>query len=206
VNVPLTAGVLTVLVVLLAGSAAMQWAQSRADQVRRTSYAATEAAVRARAAAFDARSLEGRGLLGSGAGADRAAWTAAADEVDAQLARARAVTGGGAAATVDAARAAFDGDTGYRGVHNGITDLAKQDLAGARELAINPAPRGGLGSFEDFDNLTAQLVTTQQRQIADGLAAPHLVLLAGAWLGLLCGLAAAALALSGISRRLEEYR
>ena len=200
VNVPLAAATAAVLVTLLAGTLALAAVGSRVGQVRDGSYAATLATATARIAAFDAKSNESLTLIARGSGsAFEKAWVSSSKVVTVQSK---------ASAGLSPDAVGMDGLwAGYVGTHKKIREA---DDAGRWEGAVTQAVGTGANTanatFAAFDARSGAALTSSTRAASDSLEAPHVWLLLAAWLGLLAGVAAAALAWWGVSIRLEEYR
>jgi F0F1-type ATP synthase assembly protein I len=159
----------------------------------------------ARVAAFDARAVEGLGVVQDRVPAVEARWTAAMSDARAALAAAGrdAVTDGVRSDVTAAATLLED----YAAVHG---RLVVQDRAGHRPevvgIATSPTVEGSPGAFEDFAAATGSLLARQAGMAGDGLEAAtggltllsRLYLVGGPLIALLAGL--------GVAARLREYR
>jgi hypothetical protein len=188
-------------VTLLGGSTALAAVGARVDQVREGSYAATLATARARIAAFDAKSNESLTLIARGSGsAFEKAWVSSSKVVTDQSAASARLSG----------NAAGMGGlwAGYVTTHQQIRNT--DDIEGKWENAVTQAIGTGANTanatFAAFDARSGSALTSSSRAASDSLDAPRIWLLLAAWLGLLAGVAAAALSWWGVSIRLEEYR
>jgi hypothetical protein len=200
-NVPLTAGTVTVLIALALGAFTMLSSQRTADDVRDTHYAATKALAQARIAGYDAKANESLTLVYRGTGqAYEAAWKAQFKAASDGLAAARAAGVSSAQASASLSR--------WQGVHTQIREL--DDERGQWDAAVRRATgTGGQDSptvFQGFADATAQALPQESAAVADGLASSQGRLVILGWLTLLLGLVAAVLAWRGIAQRLEEYR
>ena len=183
-----------VVVVGLVALATMAWSRGQTDDAIDRPYRRTVALATARIGAFDAKSAEALTLIARGSGAPyeerfqvvskEAKAALASDADDSATARAldRYLTEHGKV------RAADDG-----GTYDAAVALATGD--GAANQA-----------FGRFEVVSGRALATQAQDLADDLGRAATPLLPMAWLLLVAGIAAAALAWRGMSQRLREYR
>jgi hypothetical protein len=203
--------VLATLVVLGAGVlavATVQRSQARAADTAAGPSAASDALVAARIQAFDARATESLALVRGRRDVGDQAWREDVTAVRSRLAAYAALPG-----RADQAAAVEAELRGYESAHTATVSLeARGRHEDAVAQSVRDAPRGrgevggATGEFDDFDLVTAAALTREQDGVDSGLeAAGHRLVLAG-WVALLAGAAAAALAWTGVSRRLADYR
>ncbi len=199
-NVPLAAGTVVVLVMLVIGVVAIAGVAATVDDVRTGVYAATLSTAKARIAGFDAKSNESLTLIARGSGqAFEKQWQASDAAVKAelkQLASNPASSGLKPLPWRD-----------YEAVHTRIRAL---DDGGnwddAVALATGGGPTQGNGSFERFDTTSADQLTSLSTETTSRLDDARGWLPVGGALGLIAGVFAAICAWWGFSLRLEEYR
>ena len=198
-NVPLSAGTVTVFVILAFGTFAMLGSQSAANTVRDTDYTAAKALAQARIAGFDAKANESLTLVYRGTGgAYEDAW------------KARYKT-----ASDNLATAANTGltDTGIPELGRWVpvhTEIRTLDDGGQWDAAVAKATGSGAQDspalFGAIAQTSKRALDTQAAAVREGLnSAENLLGLLG-WLTLALGLVSAVLAWRGIAQRLEEYR
>ncbi len=200
-NVPLTAGTVTVLIALVLGGITMLSSQRGADEVRDTHYEATRALAQARIAGYDAKANESLTLVYRGTGqAYESAWKAQFKAATDSLTAARAA---GAFAAAGAASSL----SSWKGVHEEIRRL---DEGGRWDDAVTRATgncaQDSPTVFKRFADATERALPQEAKAVADGLESSNGRLGLLGWLTLLLGVVAAALAWRGIAQRLEEYR
>ncbi len=198
-NAPLVAATLAVLVGLGGGALVMSLAQSRANDVRRHSYAATVALTQARIGAYEGKSNESLTLINRGNGAaNETAWKA-----DAATARRQLAAAASAGAPSDLQRLL---DT-WKAVHVQIRSLDDGgNWDGAVELATGTGTGSSNASFTALAKATSAALDEQSTQVSDDLGASHGLLLVAGLIVVLLGLVALGASWVGISLRLEEYR
>jgi hypothetical protein len=198
-NVPLTAGTVTVFLALVVGSLAMFASQSAADTVKDKAYAATKALAQAQIAGYDAKANEALTLVYRGTGqAYEDAWkkkfAVAKDNVVAA----------GAAGVSDTGAGELDQ---WKAVH---TEIRKLDNVGKWDEAVQRATgtseNSSSAAFGRFASKAESALKSQGQAVSDGLAGSRTLLVVLGWLTLALGLVAAVLAWQGIAQRLEEYR
>jgi hypothetical protein len=200
-NVPLVTATAAVLVALIAGGAAMATAQSRADQVKDKSYAATLALANARISAYVGKSYQSITLIYIGTGGDyptsQKAYQGQVDTAKAKLAAAATATGGGVGSAELAA---------WTAASDKLYTTAQSNWQAAAGQATQTAAGSVNALFTAFDDATRPALTTQVSAVDDGLGGMHGLLIVLAWAAVLLGVLAAGAAWLGISLRLEEYR
>ena len=203
VNVPIAAAAAAVAVALGAGLMAIWSAGNAIQTTRDDQLAATVALAGARTAAYDAKANESLTLIKRGSGAAfETKWQAAATSVKTALADLDALPSGKAAA----AQLASSWST-YVGAHQAIRaadDGGSWDSAVTKASATGPATANG--SFAAFDTTSADAVDLVGADATARLGAAGDGLRTSLILAVLAALAAAALALRGVSQRIEEYR
>lgn len=199
VNLPLASAAVAVLAVAVVGGVIMVGAQSRADGVRSSSYAAFTSLADARIAVNAAKSDAAISFLylrtGGSSATFRADFDARTRAVDAALTRARDAASGDVRTSFHAWK---DEATGLFGK----TDAAW--VASAHDLA-DPTKKINT-DFAALDHALDQGITDQVGQVDRRLGEGNLPLLVIGWLALLVGILAAVLAWGGIAQRLEDYR
>lgn len=206
VNVPLAGAGLVVVVVLALAAVVLGTVAQTVDRVRDGPYAAARALSDARVAAFDAKSNESLTLVSRGSGqAYEAAWVASAEVTAGRLSDAIAVgdTFAAGAPVADLA----DAWDAYARAH---TEIRALDDGGQWEDAVAAAtsrePGSANAAFEAFDDASAARLGEASDRVATALHTAASTLTLWAWLGVLAGLATAALAWWGLAQRIEEYR
>jgi hypothetical protein len=198
-NIPLTWGTGAVVVSLALGAFTLLSTQSRANDVRDTSYAATRALSQERIAAFDAKANESLTLVYQGTGqayedAYKKLWNTA-------------VTEAGKAENAGVVDTGVTQLKTWNGIHQEIRGL---DNAGNWTAAVQKATGTGPGTtsqpFNQLDSITGQALDAEASQVSEGLSSPHWLLVVLGWATLLLGLFGAATAWWGVSQRLGEYR
>jgi hypothetical protein len=201
-NLPLLAATVAVLVGLVAGAVVMMTAQSRADQVRDNSYAATRALANARIAAYVGKSHQSITLIYIGTGGD---YPTSQKDYQGQVADAKAALGRAAGAGAGAEVGSTD-LTRWIAASDELTTAAQTDWISAAAKATSTAPGTVNTLFAAFDQGTRPALDTQATAVRDGLNGTQGALTTIGWLVLLLGVAAAGATWLGISLRLEEYR
>jgi len=200
VNVPLAAATVAVLAVTVAGGVIMVGAQSRADGVRSSSYAAFTSLADARISVNAAKSDAAISFLylrtGGSSATFRTDFDARTGAVEAALQRA-----GEASSGVDVGKPYAAWKAGATGLF-GKVDQAWVDSAG--ELASQTSKING--DFSTVDGALDRGITAQVGQVDQRLGDGNLPLVVIGWLALLVGILAAVLAWGGIAQRLEDYR
>jgi hypothetical protein len=199
-NLPLLAATVAVLVGLVVGAAVMMTAQSRADQVRDNSYAATRALANARIAAYVGKSHQSITLIYIGTGGD---YPTSQKDYQEQAVAAKAALGRAAGAGAEVGSTDL---TRWIAASDELTTAAQTDWISAAAKATSTAPGTVNALFAAFDRGTGPVLKTQATAVDDGLRGTQGALTAIGWLVLLFGVAAAGAAWLGISLRLEEYR
>lgn len=200
-NVPLVTATAAVLVALIAGGAAMATAQSRADQVKDKSYAATLALANARISAYVGKSYQSITLIYIGTGGD---YPTSQKAYGTSVATAKEKLGAAATATgEDAGTAQL---AAWTAKSTELYATAQSDWQKAAEQATQTATGSVNALFTAFDLATQPALTTQVAAVDDGLGSMHGLLVVLAWAAVLLGVVAAGAAWLGISLRLEEYR
>lgn len=205
-NVGLVAASALVTVGIIGSVVVVGSTGSTADEVRSTSYAATSALAKARAAAYSAKGLESLTLVKQGGGAAyEKAWQADQSTIAAQLDAAAK-----ARVDVSAARAAL---AQWVVTH---TEIRRLDDGGSWPTAVAAATvdtasaaSRNLSSNTDFAALVAALdpaLDAQSTAVSDRLSTTWTPLQVLGWGLLVLGVLAAVASVGGISRRLGEYR
>ena len=205
-NAGLAGASVLVVVGVLAGVVVLGSTSSTADEVRSTSYAATSALAKARAAAYSAKGLESLTLVKQGGGAAyEKAWQADENAIALQLDAAQK-----ARVDVSAARNALEK---WRVTH---VELRKLDDGGNWPTAVQVATvekassaSNQLSSNADFAALVAALdpaLDAQSAAVSDRLSTTWTPLQVLGWGLLGLGVLAAVASVGGIARRLGEYR
>lgn len=198
VNLPLAGAGLIVLVVLVVGAISLGAVAGTVAQVQAGPYAQARALSDARIAAFDAKSNESLTLISRGSGAAfEAAWVASSGITQEQLAVALDAGSSDLAPAWDL----------YAERHAEIRAL---DDGGAWDDAVAAATSREDGTanaaFDAFDTDSAQELDAASAATSGRLVDASSGLVLAAWLCVLGGLAAAALAWFGLAQRIEEYR
>jgi hypothetical protein len=200
-NLPLAAATVAVVVALAAGGAVMIAAQSKANQVKDNSYAATLALANARIAAYVGKSYQSIALIYVGTGGDYPTYQndfkSQVDTAKKQLAAAAAASGADVGST-DLQKWVTAGDQLYAAAQN--------DWVSAATSATRTTPGSVNALFAAFDQATRPALATRATAAEDGLSGSNGALVVLGWLALLLGLVAAGLSWLGVSLRLEEYR
>jgi hypothetical protein len=195
INLGMLAASITLLVALVGGTIGVLQLSAAVRSIQTGSFAAVNAAADARIDAYNAKSNESLTLIARGSGASfETAWKASADSVVANLGRL------GTDAPVDEW-------TRYAAVHNQIRKLddgGQWDAAVA--LATGSGPTSANTAFNAFDTHLASTLDQVSKETSAGLSGPQPILVVGAVLALLLGLAAALLGRWGVAARLREYR
>jgi hypothetical protein len=195
INLGMLAASITLLVALVGGTIGVLQLSAAVRSIQTGSFAAVNAAADARIDAYNAKSNESLTLIARGSGASfETAWKASADSVVANLDRL------GTDAPVDEW-------TRYAAVHNQIRKLddgGQWDAAVA--LATGSGPTSANTAFNAFDTHLASTLDQVSQETSAGLSGPQPILVVGAVLALLLGLAAALLGRWGVAARLREYR
>lgn len=203
VNVPMAVAAAAVAITLGVGLMAI-WSAGRTIQsTRDDQLAATVALAGARTAAYDAKANESLTLIKRGSGAAfETKWQAAATTVKTALDDLSALPSGQSAAD----QLAWSWST-YVGAHQAIRaadDGGSWDTAVTQASATGPATANG--SFATFDTTSADAVDLVGAEATARLGTAGDGLRTSMVLALLAALAAAVLALRGVSQRIEEYR
>jgi hypothetical protein len=195
INVGMLAASIALLAALVGGTIGLQQLSDAVRSIQTGSFAAVNAAADARIDASNAKSNESLTLIARGSGAAfENAWKASADSVVGNLGRL------GAAAPADEW-------TRYMAVHEQIRaldDTGRWDAAVA--LATGSGPKSANTAFNAFDARLAGTLDQVSQEASTGLSGPRAILVVGAILTLLLGLAAAVLGRRGVAARLREYR
>jgi hypothetical protein len=193
-NPSLVAATGIVVIVGLVAFAAMAWSRSQTDDAIDGPYRRTVALATARIGGFDAKSAEALTLIGRGSGA------AYEERFQAVSTDARNALGDGFAD-----RPTTDALAKYLAQHREVRTL---DDGGQYDAAVALATGDGTANsaFGRFERVSAAALGTQSQDLADDLGRAATPLVAVAWLLLVAGIAAAALAWRGIAQRLREYR
>jgi hypothetical protein len=198
-NLPIAAAAVLVLLTMLVGGTALSSASSKAKDTRGHAYADTLALSRARIAAYDAKSNESLTLIARGSGdAFNKAWDGSAAAVDEQLAIV-AVTASGLQEPWNK----------YKAIHADIRkkDAQQGDWEAAVALSVGKAPgENAVTTFTTFDQGSAASLQERSDATRSELSDARGSLPPIGWLGLPIGIAAALLAVWGMSQRLGEYR
>lgn len=199
-NVPLVAATGAVLLAALAGGAAMAAAQSKADDVKNTSYAATLALANARISAYTGKSYESIALIYIGTGGD---YPTAQKTYQTELATATAKLDVAKGKGADAGRTELGR---WSAANDALYAQAQDDWTGAATKASSTAAGGVNALFSAFDAATGPALQRQATAVSDGLTAYHGLLTVIGWAALVLGIVAAGASWLGVSLRLEEYR
>jgi membrane protein required for beta-lactamase induction len=204
VNVPLLGAAALVAVFTIVGGLVMAAVQSRSDEVRRTSYAATRALADARVAAYRAKADESITLIRQNFTLTPTGYQDPATEnvnrVNQQL---QAAGRAGAALTPANPLAAWSA------VHKAVIEAVNGgQIEKAKDLATGPATTAGTSNqaFTVFEQATREELDQQSAAVSSDLGGAGWLLLVLAALAILVGLLAAAGSWFGLSQRLEEYR
>ena len=199
-NAPLVGATAAVLVVLVVGGVAMATAQSKANQVKDESYAATLALANARISAYVGKSYQSITLIYIGTGGDYpTSQKAYQDQVKTAKSRLDAAAATGASAgEAELAR--------WTAANDALTTAAGSNWISAAAQASSTESGSVNALFTAFDDATRPALDRQAAAVDDGLSGAHTALVVLAWLALLLGIVAAGAAWLGISMRLEEYR
>jgi hypothetical protein len=199
-NIPLVAATSAVLLAALAGGVVMVAAQSKADEVRGTSYAATRALANARIDAYVGKSYESIALIYIGTGGEYAA-AQKASQARVSAAKSQLAVATAAGAKVGSAELA-----GWASASDALDAAAQSDWIAASGKAVATTPGSVNALFAAFDSVTHRALQRQAAAVSDGLASNHALLVVLGWAALLLGVAAAGASWLGTSLRLEEYR
>ena len=195
INLGMLAASIALLAALVGGTIGVLQLSAAVGAIETGSFAAVNAAADARIDAYNAKSNESLTLIARGSGgAFETAWKASADSVVANLDRL-----GPAAPAAEWTR--------YMEVHNKIRALddgGQWDAAVA--LATGSGPESANTAFNAFDAKLAGTLDQVSQEASAGLSRPQPLLVVGAILALLLGLAAALLGRRGVAARLREYR
>jgi hypothetical protein len=195
INVGMLAASIALLAALVGGTIGLQQLSDAVRSTQTGSFAAVNAAADARIDASNAKSNESLTLIARGSGgAFETAWKASSESVVANLGRL-----GPAAPAEEWTR--------YMEVHNQIRaddDGGRWDAAVA--LATGSGPESANTAFNAFDGRLAGTLAQVSQEASAGLSGPQPILVVGAILALLLGLAAALLGRRGVAARLREYR
>ena len=193
-NLPVVGAGGVVLVILVTSAVVLGSVAGSVAAVRDGSYATARALAGARVAAFDAKANESLTLISRGSGAAfEAAWVTSSAVTTSELAK--------------APTALRESWTGYVGLHQKIRAL---DDGGGWDQGVAAATTRDAGSanatFDTFDSASGEQLTRAGHETSSALRTAASGLGLGAWLSVLGGILAAALAWRGLSRRIEEYR
>ena len=195
INVGMLAASIVLLAALVGGTIGLQQLSDAVRSIQTGSFAAVNAAADARIDASNAKSNESLTLIARGSGgAFETAWKASSDSVVTNLDRL-----GPAAPAAEWTR--------YMEVHNKIRALddgGQWDNAVA--LATGSGPESANTAFNAFDAQLDATLDQVSQEASAGLSRPQPILVVGAILALLLGLAAALLGRRGVAARLREYR
>jgi hypothetical protein len=195
INMGMLAASIVLLAALVGGTIGLQQLSDNVQSIQTGSFAAVNAAADARIDAYNAKSNESLTLIARGSGgAFETAWKTSAESVVANLDR------------LDPA-APTDEWTRYMEVHNqirGLDDGGQWDAAVA--LATGSGPESSNTAFNTFDSSLAGTLDQVSQETSAGLSGPQPLLIVGAILALLLGVAAALLGRRGVAARLREYR
>lgn len=199
-NLPLLAATVAVVLALVGAAAVMVTAQSRANQVKDNSYAATLALANARISAYVGKSYQSITLIYIGTGGD---YPTSQKEYQAQVTTAQ-----------DRLRLAADAGADVQSTELGrwtsasdrLYTSAQNDWISAAAAATSTGNGSVNALFGAFDSSTRPALDTQATAVDDGLSGTHGALVVTGWLALLLGILAAGASWLGISLRLEEYR
>jgi hypothetical protein len=196
INVGMLTSAIVLLVITLGGLVAVQQLSSSLNSISNGSFAAVNTAADARIDANNAKSNESLTLIARGSGqAFETAWKSSADSVAGNLQR-----------LTDQPELMDQWQT-YTDVHGEIRAL---DDGGRWDAAVSRATGSGDKSsntvFGTFDSNLANYLHGVSQDTSTSLADEQPLMVVGAILILLGGLAAALLGRWGIGARLEEYR
>jgi hypothetical protein len=196
INVGMLVSAVLLLVITAGGFIAVQQLSSSLSSISNGSYAAVNAAADARIDANNAKSNESLTLIARGSGqAFEDAWKSSADSVTSNLGR------------LSERPELTTQWQAYTDVHNEIREL---DDDGRWDRAVAKATGSGRESsntvFNTFDQNLATYLDEQSQDASSSLANEQPVMVVGAILILLGGLAAALLGRWGVAARLKEYR
>lgn len=200
VNIPVAGAGLAVVAVVAVSAVVLGSVAGAVDRVRTGPYATALALSDARIAAFDAKANESLTLISRGSGASyEAAWVASAEVTAGRL---------GDATAIDASLARLEDQwAAYAAVHADVRALDDGGQWDAAVAAATNRDEGGLNAaFADFDTASAERLTAASEETTTALAASSSGLAFWGWLGVLAGLAVAALSWWGFAQRIEEYR
>jgi hypothetical protein len=199
-NLPLLVATIAVALGLACGGAVMVVAQSKADQVKDNSYAATLALANARIEAYVGKSYQSITLIYIGTGGDypgsQVSYTTQVGQAKDRLAV--AATSGTRVGSTELANWVAGSDQLYV--------AARSDWTTAAAKATQTQPGSVNALFAAFDQATRPALAEQAKAVEDGLGSSHGALVVLGWLALLLGIVAAGLSWLGVSLRLEEYR
>jgi hypothetical protein len=196
INVGMLTSAIVLLVITLGGLVAVQQLSSSLNSISNGSFAAVNTAADARIDANNAKSNESLTLIARGSGqAFETAWKSSADSVAGNLQR------------LTDQPELMDQWQAYTDVHGEIRAL---DDGGRWDAAVSRATGSGDKSsntvFGTFDSNLANYLHGVSQDTSTSLADEQPLMVVGAILILLGGLAAALLGRWGIGARLEEYR
>jgi hypothetical protein len=199
-NVPVVGAAAVILAVLVTSAVVLGSVAGTVGAVRAGSYAASRALSDARTAAFDAKSNESLTLISRGSGASfEEAWVASADTTSSRLADA-----------VDLGEVPASLQTSWGSYESLHAEIRALDDSGSWEQAVAAATSREDGSansaFAAFDTTSGQELADASDATSTALRGAGSGLAVGAWLAIVAGLLAAALAWRGLSQRIEEYR
>jgi hypothetical protein len=196
INVGMLASAIVLLVITIGGLVVVQQLSSSLNSISNGSFAAVNTAADARIDANNAKSNESLTLIARGSGqAFETAWKSSADSVAGNLQR------------VTDQPELMDQWQAYTDVHGEIRAL---DDGGRWDAAVSRATGSGDKSsntvFGTFDSNLANYLDGVSQDTSSSLADEQPLMVVGAILILLGGLAAALLGRWGIGARLKEYR
>jgi hypothetical protein len=196
INVGMLASAIVLLVITIGGLVVVQQLSSSLNSISNGSFAAVNTAADARIDANNAKSNESLTLIARGSGqAFETAWKSSADSVAENLQR------------LTDQPELMDQWEAYTDVHSEIRAL---DDGGRWEAAVSRATGSGDKSsntvFGTFDSNLASYLDGVSQDTSSSLADEQPLMVVGAILILLGGLAAALLGRWGIGARLKEYR
>jgi hypothetical protein len=196
INVGMLASAIVLLVITIGGLVVVQQLSSSLNSISNGSFAAVNTAADARIDANNAKSNESLTLIARGSGqAFETAWKSSADSVVENLQR------------LTDQPELMDQWEAYTDVHSEIRAL---DDGGRWEAAVSRATGSGDKSsntvFGTFDSNLASYLDGVSQDTSSSLADEQPLMVVGAILILLGGLAAALLGRWGIGARLKEYR
>jgi hypothetical protein len=200
-NKPLLAATAVVVVAGVIGLGVVEWSKGQADDARAGPYRETVALATARIGGFDAKSAEALTLIARGSGAAfEERFVSTAGEASAAIDRDLRDAGAGSAEAETAT--AFDQ---YLSEHEKLRAL---DDGGQHDDAVKAATGDGAANqaFAKFEQASSRALAAQAGDLSNDLDQAATPLVWAAWLLLLAGIAAAALAWRGVSERLREYR